>query len=113
MVLGLFPELVIYHIHHQAAGYVNANIQYFSMTMDLSTNNGGNWYNLSSTWQGSNYNITNPHFMQSGHAVIDVTNTGVVKVRFRIDVPQAKEINLFGGSQSNHTCATFIRVGDT
>ncbi len=106
-----FPRTGVYHIHTQMAGYVNANIAYASMVIDRTTNGGTSWGSLSHTWQGSNYNITNPHFSQSSFAVFDVTNVSDIKVRFRMDLPQ--QITIFGSTTGNSTAVTFIRVGDT
>ena len=106
-----FPRTGLWHIHHQMAGYVNANIAYAVMGCDISTNSGSNYSFVSGAWQGSNYNITNPHFMQSSHVVLDITNTSTMKIRFRFDLPQS--IYVFGGNTYNATAITFMRIGDT
>ena len=106
-----FPRTGIYHIHTQCAAYVNANIGYFSMVIDRTNNGGSSFNNVAAAWQGSNYNIGNPHFMQSSFVVIDVTNVSDVKIAMRMDIPQS--LYVFGGTSANYTAITFMRIGDT
>ena len=106
-----FPRTGRYHIQTQAAAYKNSNIAYFSMVIDVSLNGGTSHTNIGAAWQGSNYNITNPHFTQTCQVVLHVDNTSNIKVRFRMDQP-VSGITLFGGTNANYTCASFIRVGD-
>ena len=106
-----FPRTGIYHVHTQWSGYKNSNLHYCSMAIDLTTDGGSNWQNISATWNGSQYNISNPHFMQSTMGVVLCDNTSNVKLRFRMD-QSTSSITIFGNSQANHTAAAFIRVGD-
>ena len=106
-----FPKTGVWHIESQAAAYINSNIAYFGMKIQATADNGSNWQDIAASWNGSNYNITNPHFTQTCRASLDVTNTTNVKVRFLFD--NATSVSVFGGTNTNYTCVTFWRLGDT
>mgnify|MGYP001170311894 CR=1 FL=1 len=106
-----FPRTGRYHVHTQWSAYKNANLAYCSMVVDVTTNGGSNWQNISAAWNGSNYNIANPHFCGSTMVVVHCDNTSNIKLRFRMD-QSTSGITLFGGTYANHTAAAFIRVGD-
>ena len=106
-----FPRTGRYHVHAQWSGYKNANLNYCAMVIDVTPDGGSNWQNISSAWQGSQYNISNPHFMGSAIVVVHCDNTSNVKLRFRMD-QSTSGITIFGDTKANHTAVAFIRVGD-
>ena len=106
-----FPSTGIYYVtftsYFEDSGYnTNAYVQ-----IQATTDN-SNWDTVSSTHFGTTYDQSGNNY-QSGfvNALIDVTSTTNVKVRFR--AYSNSTVSWDTSDSQNRTAATFLRLGDT
>ena len=106
-----FPSTGIYYVtfssYFEDSGYnSNAHIQI------QATTDGSTFDTFTSTHFGTNYNQSGNNYAGGFvNAIIDVTSTNDVKVRFR--AYSNSTVSWDGSSTQNRTYATFIRLGDT
>ena len=106
-----FPSTGIYYVtfssYFEDSGYnSNAQIQI------QATTDGSSFDTFSATHFGTNYNQSGNNYASGFvNAIIDVTNTNDIKVRFR--AYSNSTVSWDGSSAINRTYATFIRLGDT
>tara|TARA_B100000131_G_scaffold117830_1_gene114827 strand:- start:386 stop:1519 length:1134 start_codon:yes stop_codon:yes gene_type:complete len=109
-----FPETGIWLVTFHRESYLNGDDRevrvFIRSTTDGFSSDVENIAEAATHCKG--VNSQNTHTSVETSALVDVTNTSNVKVRFRITSDNASQSTI-GSSTSNRTYAQFIRLGDT
>ena len=107
-----FPTTGIYFVTWQAYAEVSTTSRLNAVNMYISSTDGTDFGNLASSIFTLDNDITS-YTYGNGHvsALIDVTNTANVKVKFRLY--SSGNVTWDAAAAENRNCATFIRLGDT
>jgi len=107
-----FPTTGIYLVSFKVSLYDATEQSYFGCNIDYTTDN-SNFNGLAEAYTSLKLINNSTTFASTfALAMLDVTDTSNVKVRFRVRAENGGfEIN--GSSSANKTVATFIRLGDT
>ena len=107
-----FPQTGIYLIELYTQWYQNGAESAFNGTYISVTSNNSDYTSLSSYWcYIPNSSATNAYQSTAHSAIVDVTNTTNVKIKFMYQ--SAGAVKIGGDTASNHTHANFIYLGDT
>tara|TARA_R100001015_G_C4538233_1_gene102887 strand:- start:55 stop:660 length:606 start_codon:yes stop_codon:yes gene_type:complete len=99
--------LVTFYSYFEDSGWNNSA----QVKIEATTNN-SSYDVISVTSFGTNYDNSGYNYATGFvNAIVDVTDTSQVKVRF--SVYSAKTVSWDGSTSQNRTSATFIRLGDT
>ena len=104
-----FPSTGIYYVTMKAIGRGNSQASNFAGCVIRTTTDNSSYSNFSFAYNDVAYGAS--HFSAFTQAVIDVTDTSLVKVVFRYDSDNS---SLFDNDATQgYTQMTFIRLGDT
>ena len=103
-----FPETGIYLVINTIRGYVTSGTDTINCTTMVSVDGGSNWDVYAQSCFGAGVPATQTG---STFAIVDVTNTSNVKVKFELSSVTNGLIE--GSTSNNRTHFTFIRLGDT
>ena len=107
-----FPSTGIYLVSFKVSLYDATEQSYFGCNIDYTTDN-SNYNSLAEAYTSLKLiNSTTTYASTFAHAILDVTDTSNIKVRFRVRA-QNNGFEINGDSDINKTVATFIRLGDT
>jgi hypothetical protein len=108
-----FPSTGYYYVLFVHLFYHTADDRAVSNYISVTTNNGSTYEDVSEGFSHIN-NISGTVVAGSGFAsaIIDVTSTANVKVRFNV-IKQTAGVTTYGSSTTSRTYSTFIRLGDT
>ena len=107
-----FPSTGIYLINWQVKfAFSNVSDGQASVFMEATMDN-SNYDVVTYTVAGSHATGGSSNFSVYGQAIVDVTNTSNVKVRFTAE-SMSSGTSIFGDSTVNNTSFAFIRLGDT
>lgn len=107
-----FPETGIYLITGSAGfNFANQQDNNANITINVTIDN-STYDQVSIIFSGSNSSANFSRFSQFGQALVDVTNTSLVKVKFAAASFEAGSY-LEGYTDKNDTSFAFIRLGDT
>ena len=108
-----FPANGIYKVEFYATSRraANQNLAVVRYRIQTSTDSGSNWNEraLSSSQMASAGD--NQETFSSGSCILDVTNASTFRVR--LYVAATTHVRPLYDSGSNHTCMTFLKLGDT
>ena len=105
-----FPQTGIYLVELYTQWYINGAESAFNGTYISVTSNNSDYTSMSSYWCYVP-NVTSAYSSTAQSAIVDVTNTTNVKIKFMYQ--SAGAVKIGGDSNSNHTHANFIYLGDT
>ena len=107
-----FPSTGIYKVDFNPAFYRDGDSQWIESKIQVTTNN-SSYADLTSS-DIFIHRTTSTNTYIAGHlsALVDVTSTSNVKVRFNI-AGALGPIILRGSTTKNNTCMIFVRLGDT
>ena len=107
-----FPSTGIYLVMFKVSLYDATEQSYFGGSI-MYTNDNSSYNDLSESYTSLKLiNSTTTYGSTYTQAVLDVTNTSNVKVKFKVRA-QNNGFDINGSSDVNKTFATFIRLGDT
>lgn len=105
-----FPQTGIYLVELYTQWYNNSAESAFNGTYIHVTANNSDYTSLSSYWCYIP-NLSSAYGSTAQSAIVDVTNTTNVKIKFLYQ--SAAAVKIGGDTNSNHTHANFIYLGDT
>ena len=106
-----FPTTGIYRVDFYATMYRSSNdTRYMGASMWLSTNSGTSFSERSQSY-GSVSNNSTAYTNCALSAIFDVTDESVTRLKFMSD--SVTTVTYDGGSDSNRTFVTIVRLGDT
>ena len=106
-----FPSTGIYQIIFNAQWYLNGDSQYCGVEIHATSNNSS--YGNMATNYSFIKNVSNPTYTTlSTGAMLDITDTTNMKVRFRIAVEDSATTTV-GATDYDHTFVRFIKLGET
>lgn len=108
-----FPSTGYYYVSFVHLFYHTENDRSVSNYISVTTNNGSTYDDVAEGFSHLN-NLGGSNVAGSGFAsaIIDVTSTANIKVRFYV-AKQTAGVTTYGGTNINRTYSTFIRLGDT
>ena len=108
-----FPDTGIWLVSFHREAYLNGDDREVRVFIRGSTDNFSSVENLAeAATHIQQTESSNTHASVETSALVDVTNTSNVKVRFKVTCNNSST-NTIGSSSSNRTYAQFIRIGDT
>ena len=107
-----FPETGKYWIQFRAQIYNPSNAsKYQGFDMDTTVDNGSNWVlaavGYTHSYTSASYSTGSISFL------FNCTNTSTHKIRFGTSSTETSTLTIVGGSGTNESEVTFIRLGDT
>jgi len=109
-----FPSTGLWFVKFEASFFRNGSSRWNLFDMHWSTNSGGAW---ALTATGNAFIIQtdggNTYNSASCNQILDVTDVGVQRVKFKVEYAVSTNSYLLGDSNQNQTHVTFIRLGDT
>ena len=105
-----FPSTGKYWIQFKATGDNNSNALYCGMAIYTTVNN-SDYIQAGISYMS--FPANNSYGNASVSFIFDVTNTTNCKVRFQTGGVQAGTFRILGGTSTNESEVTFMRVGDT
>ena len=105
-----FPQTGIYEVSFLASYYKEGDTRYITSRIDATANN-STYEEVARVHHNINQSYSLTHASVISHALIDVTDTSNVKVRFLHQAEASSTLN--ANSEYNNTYMKFIRLGDT
>ena len=106
-----FPQTGIYFILY-TAGFVHDSDDSSALDVYVTLDNGSNWDRVASAVDGNVTGTNDRCGSATSFAIVDVTSTSNVKVKFRCG-SMATNSRLLGDTNFNETHFLFVRIGDT
>ena len=107
-----FPSTGIYFIEAQGEFYLSGDSRYNQLIIEVTTDNGTYNEAAKSTGGIAQAESSSTHGNSSAFYIFDVTNVSTHKVRFT-SATSSGSVSVYGDTNRNFTCMTFIRLGDT
>ena len=107
-----FPSTGIYFIEAQGEFYLSGDSRYNQLIIEVTTDNGTYNEAAKSTGGIAQAESSSTHTNSSSFYIFDVTNVSTHKVRFTSSTSSGS-VSVYGDTNRNFTCMTFIRLGDT
>ena len=107
-----FPSTGIYFIQAQGEFYLSGDSRYNQLIIEVTTDNGTYNEAAKSTGGIAQAESSSTHTNSSSFYIFDVTNVSTHKVRFTSSTSSGS-VSVYGDTNRNFTCMTFIRLGDT
>ena len=107
-----FPSTGIYFIDFNTVAYGSGvgDVRYAGGNIKITTNN-SSYSDIAESYNGCNSHGSPYYFSTNSKIFFDVTDTSTHKVKFFVSASASVVFN--GNTDSNRTCMTFIRLGDT
>ena len=107
-----FPSTGIFFIEAQGEFYLSGDSRYNQLIIEVTTDNGTYNEAAKSTGGIAQAESSSTHTNSSSFYIFDVTNVSTHKVRFTSSTSSGS-VSVYGDTNRNFTCMTFIRLGDT
>jgi hypothetical protein len=107
-----FPSTGIYLIQAQGEFYFSGDSRYNQFIIEVTTDNSSYNEAAKSTGGIAQAESSATHTNSSSFYIFDVTNVSTHKVRFTSSTSDSS-VTVYGDTNRNFTCMTFIRLGDT
>tara|TARA_R100000005_G_C4930203_1_gene159548 strand:+ start:8 stop:607 length:600 start_codon:yes stop_codon:yes gene_type:complete len=107
-----FPSTGIYLIQAQGEFYYSGDSRYNQLIIEVTTDNSSYDEAAKSTGGIAQAESSATHTNSSSFYIFDVTNVSTHKVRFTSSTSD-NSVTVYGDTNRNFTCMTFIRLGDT
>ena len=107
-----FPSTGIYLIQAQGEFYYGGDSRYNQLIIEVTTDNSSYNEAAKSTGGIAQAESSATHTNSSSFYIFDVTNVSTHKVRFTSSTSDSS-VSVYGDTNRNFTCMTFIRLGDT
>tara|TARA_R100000988_G_scaffold95939_1_gene62453 strand:+ start:319 stop:879 length:561 start_codon:yes stop_codon:yes gene_type:complete len=107
-----FPSTGMWFIQAQGEFWLGGDSRYNQLIIETTTDNSSYNEAAKSTGGIAQAESSNTHTNSSSFLIFDVTNTTTHKVRFTASV-SSSSTTVYGDTNRNFTCMTFIRLGDT
>ena len=107
-----FPSTGIYFIQAQGEFYHSGDSRYNQLIIEVTTDNSSYNEAAKSAAGIAQAESSSTHGNSSAFLLFDVTNVSTHKVRFT-SATSSGSVSVYGDTNRNFTCMTFIRLGDT
>ena len=107
-----FPSTGIYFIQAQGEFYHSGDSRYNQLIIEVTTDNSSYNEAAKSAAGIAQAESSSTHGNSSAFYIFDVTNVSTHKVRFTSSTSSGS-VSVYGDTNRNFTCMTFIRLGDT
>ena len=107
-----FPSTGMWFIQAQGEFWLGGDSRYNQLVIETTTDNSSYNEAAKSTGGIAQAESSATHANSSSFLIFDVTNTTTHKVRFTASC-SSSSVTVYGDTNRNFTCMTFIRLGDT
>ena len=107
-----FPSTGMWFIQAQGEFWLGGDSRYNQLIIETTTDNSSYNEAAKSTGGIAQAESSSTHTNSSSFYIFDVTNVSTHKVRFTSST-SSSSVSVYGDTNRNFTCMTFIRLGDT